>query len=80
MMSNNITSRKFTDWFFGEYSWQAKLMWFLAVAVLINVFNTNDTHLWTLLVEGSLNSVGILLIIGYLSELRYKFIKESRNN
>jgi len=79
-MENTSQKRTVTQWFFGEYSWTLKLMWVLAIMVCFTVGYTRDEGLWSLIVEGHFNSAFLLMILGYLSDFRYKFVKESRNN
>lgn len=79
-MEDVSEKRSASQWFFGEYSWTFKLMWVLAVMVCFTIGYTREEGFWTLLVEGHFNTAFLLTIIGYLSELRYKFIKKSRNN
>ena len=77
----DVTEKKsFSQWFFGEYSWTLKASWVLATLVCVYQGVTREENFWTLLVEGLFNSAFLLYILGYLSDFRYRFIKESRNN
>lgn len=79
-MENKIEKRKFSQWFFGDYSWTLKVMWVTSFFVIVTIAMDSEKSLWGLIVEGDFNSAYLLVIIGYLSELRYKFIEESRND
>jgi len=79
-MENTKNSRSLSQWFFGEYSWTLKFTWVLAFLICVYLGATRDESIWSLLIEGQLNSAFLLCIIGYLSDFRYRFVEESRNN
>ena len=72
--------RTLIQWFFGEYSWSAKLLWLIGIMLMASVVFSSEQGIWEILVDGSLNSALLVFILAYLSEFRYKYIKESRNN
>lgn len=56
--------------FFGEYSWIFKACSIVAFIMAVYIsFNTKE-HIWTLLINGDFNSTMLVMIRGYLSELR----------
>ncbi|PMG50822.1 hypothetical protein BCU91_01750 [Shewanella sp. 10N.286.52.B9] len=79
-MENITEKRSLSQWFFGEYSWTLKFSWVLATLVCVYLGATREENIWILLVDGHVNSALLLYILGYLSDFRYRFIKESRNN
>lgn len=79
-MENITKKRTLSQWFFGEFSWGLKFSWSLALFICLYLVATRDDNLWILMVNGDLNSAFLLFILGYLSDFRYRFVKESRNN
>ena len=79
-MENITKKRTVSQYFFGEYSWTLKFSWVLATLICFYLGLTREENTWILLVDGHFNSAFLLCILGYLSEFRYRFIKESRNN
>jgi len=80
MMDSTVKKRSFSQCFFGEFSWGIKFCWALALLICVDIGATRDEGLWFLVVNGGFNSVFLLFILGYLSDFRYRFVKESRNN
>ncbi len=79
-MENSIEKRSLSQLFFGEYSWTLKFCWILGASVCAYIGATNEENIWILIVDGHFNSAFLIFILGYLSDFRYRFIKESRNN
>ncbi len=79
-MEDIKVKRSFSQWFFGEYSWTLKFVWIVSLMVFFTIGYNTEKSFWTLLVEGDFNSAFLLIIIGYLSDFRYRIVKESRNN
>ena len=79
-MDNITKKRTLSQWFFGEFSWGMKFSWLLAVSVCFYLGASREENLWILMINGDLNSAFLLFVLGYLSDFRYRFIKESRNN
>ncbi|MFD2167614.1 hypothetical protein ACFSJY_15290 [Thalassotalea euphylliae] len=79
-MEKSSEKRAFSQWFFGEYSWGLKVSWILATIVAFYITVINDVNPFALLVNGDYNSALLLLILGYLSDFRYRFVREVRND
>ena len=75
-----IKRKKCDTEIFCEYSWMYKVSAFLAFIMVIYISIIGEGSVWTQLVNGDFNSALLVSIVGYLSEFRYRFIKESRNN
>ena len=79
-MESNTDKRSLSQWFFGEYSWTVKFIWVIATLVCGYIGATREENIWILLIDGHFNPAFLLYILGYLSDFRYRFIRESRNN
>jgi len=79
-VEDKLKEKSVTQKFFGEYSWMYQVTAFLAFIMVIYISFNGEGNVWTQLVNGDFNSALLVSIVGYLSEFRYRFIKESRNN
>ncbi|WP_426370209.1 hypothetical protein [Pseudocolwellia sp. HL-MZ7] len=65
--------------FLGEYRWGRNFLWVISILCLFDaIWVTAGTG--ELIRDGAFHSSLLFGIAGYLSELRYRFIPESRNN
>lgn len=77
--TNSDRKRTFVQKAFGEFSWGRNLMWGLSLLCFIEaIWTTAGTT--SLIRDGAFHSALLLGIAGYLSELRYRLIPQSRNN
>ncbi len=80
IMEDKPIDKSMFESFFGEYSWMFKGCSIVAFVMSVYIsFNTKE-YIWTLLINGGFNSTMLVMVLAYLSEFRYRFIKESRNN
>jgi hypothetical protein len=63
----------------GEFSWGRNLLWATSVLCFIDAVWTSSGPSG-LIRDGAFHSALLFGIAGYLSEIRYRFIPESRNN
>ncbi|MBH0040417.1 hypothetical protein [Pseudoalteromonas sp. SWN166] len=79
-MEDKLKEKSVVQKFFGEYSWMYKASAFLAFIMVFYISFNGEGNVWTQLVNGDFNSALLVSIVGYLSEFRYQFIKEARND
>ncbi|KZY41998.1 hypothetical protein A3733_20890 [Pseudoalteromonas shioyasakiensis] len=80
IMEDLQNKRSFSQRFFGEYASTPKVLWTMSICIIAFLWLTREGGLFDMLIAGDFNSAFLLTIIGYLSEFRYRIIKESRND
>lgn len=77
---SEAVQKGFIDKLVGEWSWSRNILWLISVVCLIDALVVSGTDYQAFIRDGAFHSALLIGMAGYLSELRYRFFEELRND
>lgn len=77
---NQVTEKGVVEKLLGEWSWSRNILWLLSVLCLIDALMVSGQDYQAFIRDGAFHAALLIGMAGYLSELRYRFFRELRND
>jgi len=77
---SQVVDKSFTSKLMGEWSWSRNILWLISVACLVDALMVSGQDYQAFIRDGAFHAALLIGMAGYLSELRYRFFLELRND
>ncbi len=76
----HIVKKNIYNRFFGEWMWERNILWLFSFLCMLDALMVSGDNYQDFLRDGAFHAGLLIGISGYLSELRYNFFKNLRND
>ena len=77
---SQAVEKSFSAKLLGEWSWSRNILWLISVICLVDALMVSGQDYQAFIRDGAFHSALLIGMAGYLSELRYRFFRELRND